>query len=181
MMESRQDALAVPRGSLDLVLCTVCGYLANRLFEESLTAYSSRYEDSQAYSTTFVTYATGLARQWVDDWSLGGRTVVEIGAGRGDFSRMLADAGAGRVIAMDPTIDLGRFGSSDQQVEPLIQAFRTAADLPACDAVVMRHVLEHVNDPVGLLTSLRDALRPYPEVPVLVEVPDATRDRKSVV
>jgi hypothetical protein len=174
-METRDEALAVPRGSLDLVLCEVCGYLANRAFDESLTAYSSRYEDSQAFSTTFVAYATELARQWVDDWSLGGRTVVEIGAGRGDFSRMLADAGAGRVIAMDPTIDPVRFGSGDDRVEPLLQAFRTAADLPACEAVVMRHVLEHVDDPVALLTGLRGALTSYPTLPVLVEIPDATR------
>jgi hypothetical protein len=175
LMETRGEALAVPRGSLDLVLCTGCGYLANRAFDESLTAYSSRYEDSQAFSNTFVAYATGLARQWVHGWSLGGRTVVEIGAGRGDFSRMLADAGAGRVIAMDPTIDPVRFGSSNHRVQPLIQAFQTAADLPACEAVVMRHVLEHVADPVSLLTGLREALAPHPEVPVLVEVPDTTR------
>jgi C-methyltransferase C-terminal domain/Methyltransferase domain len=175
LMDTRDEAMAVPLGSLDLVLCPVCGYLANRAFAESLPAYSSRYEDSQAFSTTFVAYATELARQWVHDWSLGGRTVVEIGAGRGDFSRMLGDAGAGRVIAMDPTIDPVRFGSGDQRIEPLIRTFRTAADLPACAAVVMRHVLEHVDDPVALLTGLREALAPHPEVPVLVEVPDATR------
>jgi C-methyltransferase C-terminal domain/Methyltransferase domain len=175
LMDTRDEAMAVPRGSLDLVLCAVCGFLANRVFDESLTAYSSRYEDSQAFSTTFVAYATELAGQWVRDWSLGGRTVVEIGAGRGDFSRMLGDAGAGRVIAMDPTIDPVRFGSGDQRIEPLIRTFRTAADLPACAAVVMRHVLEHVDDPVALLTGLREALAPHPEVPVLVEVPDATR------
>jgi hypothetical protein len=175
LMDTPDEAVAVPRGSLDLVLCPVCGYLANRVFDESLMAYSNRYEDSQAFSTTFMAYATELAGRWVHGWSLGGHTVVEIGAGRGDFSRMLADAGAGRVIAMDPTIDPIRFGSDDDRVEPLIKAFRTAADLPPCQAVVMRHVLEHIDDPVALLTGLRDALAPHPEVPVLVEIPDVTR------
>lgn len=175
LMEDRAEALSVPRGALDLVLCENCGYLANRAFEEALTAYSTRYEDSQAFSPTFTTYATRLAEQWVADWSLQGATVVEIGAGRGDFSRMLATAGAGRLIAMDPTIDPARFVTDDPRVEPVVSAFTTAETLPPCDAVVMRHVLEHVDDPVSLLTNLRQALESTPEVPLLVEVPDASR------
>lgn len=174
LMDSRADALSVPLGALDLVLCERCGYLANRAFEESLTAYSSRYEDSQAFSPTFLRYATDLAQRWVGDWSLSGATVVEIGAGRGDFSGLLAAAGAGRMIAMDPTIDLSRF-AAHPRVQPLIQAFRSAADLPECGAVVMRHVLEHIDDPVALLAELRLALADRPDVPVLVEVPDTTR------
>jgi hypothetical protein len=175
LMDNRREALAVHRGSLDLVLCESCGYLANRAFDESLTAYSARYEDSQAFSGTFVGYATRLAQQWIADWSLAGRTVVEIGAGRGDFSRMLAVAGAAEVISMDPTIDPARFVSDEPRVVPLVQAFRTASDLPNCAAVVMRHVLEHIDDPVAMLTSLRAALDQHPDVPLLVEVPDALR------
>ncbi|MDF1603456.1 class I SAM-dependent methyltransferase [Nocardioides sp. YIM 152315] len=175
LMDSREDALAVPVGSLDLTLCDSCGYLANRDFDERRTAYSDRYEDSQAFSGTFVSYATGLADHWVSRWGLADGVIVEVGAGRGDFSRMLSAAGAARVVAMDPTIDPVRFGSADPRVEPLVRRFDVAADLPACDAVVMRHVLEHVDDPVALLTQLRTALAERPEVPVLVEVPDATR------
>lgn len=174
LMDSRDEALAVPLGALELVLCHRCGYLANRAFDETLTAYSDRYEDSQAFSATFLRYATGLAQRWVDDWSLAGATVVEIGAGRGDFSKLLADAGTGRVIAMDPTIDPARF-TEDDRVQPLIQRFDTAADLPDSAGVVMRHVLEHIDDPVALLAELHRALAGRPLVPVLVEVPDTTR------
>lgn len=175
LMDSPQAARAIPRGRLDLVQCHRCGYLANRAFDEGLIHYDTRYEDSQAFSGTFMAYAEHLAGSWVDAWELTGKTVVEIGAGRGDFSELLARAGAGRVIAMDPTIDPARFGQRDPRVEPLVRAFRTADDLPACDAVVMRHVLEHVDDPVALLTQLRVALADRPGVPVLAEVPDATR------
>jgi SAM-dependent methyltransferase len=175
LMDTREQARFVARGSLDLVLCDSCGYIANRDFDERSTAYSDRYEDSQAFSGTFVSYATWLAEHWVSRWRLADRTIVEIGAGRGDFSRMLSAAGAARVVAMDPTIDAVRFGSADPRVEPLVQRFDDASDLPDCDAVVMRHVLEHVDDPVTLLTQLRAALADRPDVPVLVEVPDATR------
>lgn len=168
------EARAVAMGTLDLVLCERCGHLANRSFDEMLTAYDVRYEDSQAFSPTFTAYAEELARDWVDRWRLTGRTVVEVGAGRGDFARMLAEAGAGRVVALDPTIHPDRF-AAHPRVSPLATAFRAAADLPPADAVAMRHVLEHVEDPRSLLLELRQALDARPDVPVLAEVPDSRR------
>ena len=116
IMSSRAEALGIARGALALVLCSGCGALTNRLFAEHDMAYSSAYEDSQGFSLTFLEYARGLAARWIDGWGLEGRTVLEIGAGRGDFSRLLAEAGAGRVIAMDPTIDPVRFGNPHEQV-----------------------------------------------------------------
>ncbi|MFM6850616.1 MAG: class I SAM-dependent methyltransferase [Terrabacter sp.] len=168
------EARGVGMGTLDLVLCERCGHLANRGFDESLVAYDVRYEDSQAFSGTFTAYAEELARDWVDRWHLAGRTVVEVGAGRGDFARMLAEAGAGRVVAQDPTIHPDRF-AAHPRVSPLATAFRRPADLPPADAVAMRHVLEHVEDPRALLLELREALDVRPDVPVLAEVPDSRR------
>lgn len=174
LMDSREEALAVHSGSMDLVRCPTCGYLANRAFDEGLTGYSTRYEDSQAFSRTFVEYATQLARRWVEGWHLEGATVAEVGAGRGDFSRMLVAAGAARVLAVDPTIDPERLGPAEG-VEAVVRRVERAADLPACDAVVMRHVLEHVDAPRVVLGAIREALADRPDAPVLVEVPDARR------
>ena len=66
---------------------------------------------------------------WVEDWGLEGRTLLEIGAGRGDFSRLLASAGAARVVAMDPTLDAERFGEPDQRVTLLP---RRSTHSPTC-------------------------------------------------
>ncbi len=178
LVGSREEAVNTPRGELRLVLCTVCGFVANRAFDPGLTVYSGRYEDSQAFSGTFVRYAAGLAQQWVGTAGLSRATVVEIGAGRGDFSRMLVDAGVGRVVAMDPTIDPLRVGDDlDGRIEWQPRAFDKSSGLPECSAVVMRHVLEHVPDPLGLLTDLHRELALRPQVSVLVEIPDATRIR----
>ena len=174
VMRSRAEARRMPMGTLDLVLCKSCGHLANRAFDEFLTAYDVRYEDSQAFSATFSAYAAELARSWVDRWHLVDRTVVEIGAGRGDFARMLAEAGAGLVVAQDPTIHPDRF-VAHPRVSPLATTFRRPGDLPPTDAVAMRHVLEHIEDPGALLRALRRALDDRPDVPVLAEVPDSRR------
>ena len=175
VMNTRDEALAMPRGALAVVLCRGCGAMSNRLFAEEDMAYSARYEDSQAFSATFQDYARGLAGRWVRDWRLEARTVLEVGAGRGDFSRLLAAAGAGRVVAMDPTVDAGRFGPPDERVTLVAQACDARTDLSGVDAVAMRHVLEHVDDPGALLRDLRGALDGRPEVPVLAELPDAGR------
>lgn len=174
-VDSRAEAVAIARGALSVVLCTSCGSMTNRAFAPHDLARSARYEDSQAFSPTFRTYAGGLARRWVEAWRLEGRTVVEIGAGRGDFSRLLAEAGAGRVVAMDPTVDPRRFGLAHERVTLLAEEFDHTSRLPDVDAVAMRHVLEHVDDPGALLRALRTALADRPDVPVLVELPEAGR------
>jgi hypothetical protein len=174
-MDTRAEALSIARGGLAVVLCHGCGAMTNRLFDTRDMAYSSRYEDSQAFSSTFLDYARGLADHWVDRWGLQGRTVLEIGAGRGDFSRLLAAAGAARVLAMDPTVDPERFGEPDERVSLVAATFDATSDLTGVDAVAMRHVLEHVDDPGALLRALRNALADHPDVPVLVELPEAGR------
>jgi SAM-dependent methyltransferase len=175
VMDSRAEAVSIATGALAVVLCRGCGAMTNRRFGEQDMAYSARYEDSQAFSTTFVDYARGLAGRWVDAWDLRGRTVLEIGAGRGDFSRLLAAAGAGRVLAMDPTVDPHRFGEPDPHVTLVAEAYDAHTDLASVDAVAMRHVLEHVDDPGAILRALRHGLAERPGVPVLVEIPEAGR------
>ncbi|AKU15934.1 class I SAM-dependent methyltransferase [Luteipulveratus mongoliensis] len=176
LVDTADEARNLPRGELDLMLCHQCGYLFNALFDERLTGYDERYEDSQAFSGTFAEYGRGLAKTWVEEHDLAGRTVVEIGAGRGDFSRMLLEAGAGSVIAIDPTIKPERVGDTmDGRIVLRAERFDASTGLPPCDAVVFRHVLEHVAEPRTLLRDLYAALAGRPDVPVLVEVPDTKR------
>ncbi|MET1134269.1 MAG: class I SAM-dependent methyltransferase [Aeromicrobium sp.] len=174
-MDTRDEALAIAKGSLAVVLCGDCGAMSNRLFAEQDMAYSARYEDSQAFSATFLRYARGLAERWVSRWDLTGRTVLEVGAGRGDFSRLLAAAGADRVVAMDPTVDPRRFGQPDDRITLVAETYGEGTDLTGVDAVAMRHVLEHVDDPGSLLRALRRGLDGRPDVPVLAELPEAGR------
>lgn len=175
VMDTRHDAVAIARGSLAVVLCTGCGAMSNRLFADQDMAYSARYEDSQAFSATFLRYARALGERWVARWDLAGRTVLEVGAGRGDFSRVLAEAGAGHVIAMDPTVDPRRFGQPDDRITLVADAYGGNTDVTGVDAVAMRHVLEHIDDPGSLLRMLRRGLDGRPEVPLLAELPEAGR------
>lgn len=76
-------------------------------------------------------------------------TVVEVGCGEGHFLRGLATAGGtegmGRFAGFDPHAS----GESGRGVEFHPRYFMPLTDLSdfAPDAVVMRHVLEHLTDP----------------------------------
>ncbi len=180
LVDTPEQARAIPMGELDVRLCEQCGHISNRTFDDALIQYSQNYEDSQAFSPTFVAYANGLAKRWVEEYQLEGKTVVEIGAGRGDFSRLLIDHGVGRVIAIDPSILPERFGNTrDGRITLRQEWFNDTTTFDRVDAIVFRHVLEHISRPVELLENVRAVLGEHTTVPVLVEIPDMTRILKT--
>jgi hypothetical protein len=58
---SREEALAAPRGDLDLAYCGGCGHVFNRRFDPGLVEYTGDYENSLHYSPRFQEYADKLA------------------------------------------------------------------------------------------------------------------------
>lgn len=170
---SRDDALAAPAGAMELVVCSTCTTVTNQAFDEALVEYDGDYENSQLFSPTFREFAEGLARRLVEDNGLHGRPVVEVGSGKGEFLAMLAEAGAGRATGYDPT-----YGGEVDHLDPsldihLERRFFDATSVAETPSLVcLRHVLEHVRDPVGLLSEIRNAVKDDPECLLYVEVPN---------
>ena len=77
-----------------------------------------------------------------------GRSLVEVGCGKGLFLERLLGAGFA-VTGLDPTYE----GSNPH----VIREFFTPAVGIRADGIVLRHVLEHVADPVAFLAGLREA------------------------
>ena len=54
LLPTRKEALAFPRGDIELVFCHDCGFIGNSRFDIALNHYSAAYEETQAYSPRFL-------------------------------------------------------------------------------------------------------------------------------
>ncbi|HKU15977.1 MAG TPA: class I SAM-dependent methyltransferase [Steroidobacteraceae bacterium] len=148
---TRQEALAVPCGDVNLCVCRGCGFVFNRTFDSRLGAVGARYESSQAASAHFSSFAQSLARDWIKRYALSGRTVLDVGCGNADFLKRLLDEGVGRAIGIDPCCEPAERTDRLQLIADLFDD--RFLDL-AADAVVCRHTLEHIQDVAGFLRLL---------------------------
>ncbi len=154
--------------------------MTNTSFDPSLAEYSGRYEETQAYSSRFVSFARSLAEGWVHRYDLVDKTVLEIGCGKGEFLVMMAEAGIGHGIGMDPGVHPERIEAMQDRLEWVPDLFVAGTSIHGADAIVCRHTLEHIG-PVGeFLTAVRTAIGPALDTVVLFELPDTRRILKEV-
>lgn len=177
VLDSREAALAVPRGDIVLGLCPECGFVSNLAHPESVQIPDADYEDQQGFSPTFSSFAAGLAGGLVERYGLRGGRVVEIGCGKGDFLALLCGLAGCEGIGIDPLFRRDRLESDaaaritavpelyDESHAGLMADFRP-------DLVLCRHTLEHIPDVARFLGTLRTTLD---ATPVVFEVPDLTR------
>jgi SAM-dependent methyltransferase len=177
LLQSREEAVGFTRGDLTLGFCPRCGFVWNTAFEVAKSEYSQRYEETQVFSGQFSEFGQDLARRWVDDHGLAGRTVLEIGCGKGEFLVWMVEAGAGKGIGIDPGIHPERITTPHGDRLEWIKDFydvRYASELQA-DAIVCRHTLEHIAPVHEFMSVIRRSLGDRTDVPVLFELPDVAR------
>ena len=170
--DTREEALAVPRGDLVLAFCAACGLVWNVAFDPDALEYDAGYENSLHFSPTFQRYAEELANRLVTRHAVRNKTVVEIGSGKGEFLALVCAKGGNRGVGFDPSYDGESDHLADRGVE-FVRALYTAESAPPdADLVVCRHVLEHIEDPVDFLTSVRRATT-HADTVLYFEVPAA--------
>lgn len=166
------SARACPKGDVDLVFCADCGFVWNTLFDIGKIDYTADYNNSLHHSPLFQAYTHELVARLADTYALQRKTVIDIGGGKGDFLRLLCEAGDNRGIGFDPSYD-GADGAADERIVWHRELFtaETAQDVQA-DLIVSRFVFEHVPDPIAFLETLRESIT-YPSRTVIYfEVPN---------
>ncbi len=157
---SADKAQLCPKGDVRLVQNLETGLIYNSAFDASLLDYDEDYQNEQASSTVFLVHldhVTHVIRKHFAQMSL-----IEIGCGKGSFLEHLLDQGYD-VRGMDPAYE----GNNPRILK---QNFVPAVSEPA-DGIILRHVLEHICDPVAFLHQVAEANggrgRIYIEVPCL--------------
>ena len=147
---SRQAA----RGPIRVVVCTACSHLYNAAFRPELIEYDAAYENTLHYSAIFRQHAEALAADLITEHGLAGGTVVEVGCGPGHFLSMLCEAGVSQGLGFDPSYDPDRLGAPHHPSVRISRQVLTGASGVAADLAYSQQVLEHLEDPVGLLRVL---------------------------
>lgn len=146
------------KGDIRLVEDQRTGLVYNAAFLPALMEYDAQYQNEQAISTLFQQHLHEVAG--IVERGLGKESLVEVGCGKGRFLEILGARGFD-VTGFDPAYE-----GSDPRVrkeyfsEGLIQPSR---------GLILRHVLEHIQEPVDFLARLARANggagRIYIEVP----------------
>jgi hypothetical protein len=157
-------------GEMRLAVCHDCSHVSNTAFDPSLVEYDASYENSLHFSSSFQRYADALAERLIARYDVRGKTVLEIGSGKGEFLKSLCEKGRNTGRGYDPTYH----GESDS---PDVTFIRDLYPLDGTgepfDFLVCQHVLEHLADPYELLCGLRKGCA-NADVRVYLEVPNGS-------
>lgn len=180
LMPTRERALAYPRRDLNLGFCPACGFVANVIFDPTVHEYSTQCEETQGFSPTFNAFARGLAKRWVEQYHLQGKSVLEIGCGKGEFLAQMVENGMAKGIGIDPAYVPGRLQTSAMDRLEFIQDLYSGkyTHLQA-DAVCCRHTLEHIAPTLEFMRMIRRTLGDRHDTLVLFELPDVFRVLKE--
>ena len=176
LVESVDAANSYPVGSLRLGFCLECGFIQNLAFDPPLVDYSRAAEDTQGFSATFSAFARGVAQSLIDRNDLYGKQILEIGCGKGEFLRLLAELGGNSGVGIDPGYVHGRLTCDAARRIRFIPEYFSEAhlEMPA-DFVCCRHVLEHVQPVREFMRLIRKAAGRSRDPVVFFEVPDVRR------
>lgn len=132
-----------PKGDMQLVEDLTTGLVYNAAFRPELMVYDKHYQNEQAVSPLFQQHLDTVAS--IIDQRMGKERVVEVGCGKGHFLETLLAKGFD-VTGFDPTYEGGNPRVKRQYFAPGV--------IEKANGLILRHVLEHIQNPVGFLKGL---------------------------
>ncbi len=178
--------------SVDQLLCRNCALVQTtpNFDSESMSCFYSNYyrslqeglEEEKGFSRRFKRQVRNGRKVFkrlsghlknVEECKL-----IEVGCGGGGIVSVFADHGYS-IVGYDTDNTYLKYGVDKYEL-PLINSLAPEQPEVLYDAMILRHVLEHILDPKGFICGLKKMLRPdgllYVEVPGLLAVNDGKYD-----
>jgi SAM-dependent methyltransferase len=160
MFDSQEDAKTCTSGDVVLVQDLGTGLVFNDAYNKDILSYDESYQNEQGHSPIFQSHLNEVLGKI--DLHFSGKRVLEVGCGKGSFLDQIRQRGHD-AIGVDPAYE----GDA-----PYIHKQHFDASLKInADAVVLRHVLEHIPQPLEFLRAIASANggqgKIYIEVPCL--------------
>lgn len=158
MYETAEEARNCPKGDIKLIEDQQTGLISNAAFRAEFMVYDDNYQNEQAFSPLFEHHLNTVAH--IVEQNMGRHCLVEVGCGKGYFLELLLNKGID-VTGFDPTYE-----GSNPHVK---RKYFGPGIMEQSQGLILRHVLEHIQNPVGFLQQLKLANGGYGKV--YIEVP----------
>jgi len=146
MFATAEAARSCPTGDIILVQDMDTGLVFNAAFDPSMLIYDSDYQNEQACSDVFQHHLQDVTR--IVERHFSGKSLIEVGCGKGYFLNHLKHWGYD-ITGIDPAYE-------GENPDVIKACFKSDLGITG-DGVILRHVLEHMVDPVGFLKDIADA------------------------
>ena len=155
LYKTSEDARNSVCGDLDIHCNEDTGFIYNKAFDPNLINYSENYNNNQYHSSYFGTYIAEQINWLTAKFGQSGLTIIEIGCGKGYYSRLLAERFP---LCKIYGFDTSYVKSADDNLPNLQfynEYFTEKYSYLRPDVVICRHVIEHIQDPLDFLTKIR--------------------------
>ncbi len=146
MFHSSELAKSCVKGDVVLVQDLETGLIFNQAFQPELIQYDADYQSDIAVSALFRQHLDSVTN--VIRSHLWNKSSVEVGCGKGYFLEHLQGLGF-EVKGLDPSYE----GSNPS----ILKEYFSPDCGSKADGIIIRHVLEHIQDPIQFLFNIREA------------------------
>ena len=144
---SKKAACNCPKGDIEIAQDSDTGLIFNVAFQPELMVYDTDYNNEQGMSVVFQRHLDEVANRIIAQ--MGKTELVEVGCGKGGFLELLLKRGID-VTGFDSTYD----GDNPRIVK---RYFETGIITTPRRGLILRHVLEHIPNPIDFLFRLQQA------------------------
>jgi len=172
LVASRKEALGFQTGDIQLTFCRGCTFIFNASFALDNTIYSELYEETQAYSPTFNAFHQRLAEELINRYGIRGKSIIEIGCGKGEFLSLLCQLGGNQGIGYDPSFVPERF-VPDPNIRFIRDFFSEETEVSPPDLLCCKMTLEHIPQTRRFIRAVRRVVSIERGTIVFFQVPNA--------
>ncbi|MEM6319836.1 MAG: class I SAM-dependent methyltransferase [Bacteroidota bacterium] len=175
LLVTETEALALPKGAINLGFCDHCGFISNTTFDARYNHYGDKYEATQGYSPTFNEFHQQLANQLIKTYNLYAKKIIEIGCGQGEFLDLLCRLGNNRGVGFDPVINSERTADKSENIKFIKDFYSVNYSNVQADFICCKMTLEHLPATYQFLSEIRQAVDNQRNTVLFFQIPNTVR------